>query len=351
VASAASAGPQLSRAPRARLGARAGLVRFAAARGRRSRGPLVRGTRVAASSLLLAGLLAGCAGEEGPIEPLDLERLALVPIGSGSLLGGRLAVGYEGQAPSDFLLVDRHEVTRGLWMEVLGTAPPGALGEWWGTAAALPAVGMDRAEAEGLAAARGMRLPTASEWLWIAAGAGGQAFPYGVQPMQSAANTLEVGLGRAVAVGTFVSGRIPGTRIADLVGNVWEWCAGPPPASFGAGGVMARLPLTGGGETLSACAMGGSWLEPITPLHGESGLHARGLDPRHRAVDLGLRCVADASVYLGARAGAWSDPRYAERVRAVGEAWGSPALALLTRLASEPGAPAALGWLREGASR
>ncbi|MDA0948447.1 MAG: hypothetical protein O2799_07990, partial [Planctomycetota bacterium] len=91
--------------------------------------------------------------------------------------------------------------------------------------------------------------------------------------------------------------------------------------------------------------------EPITPLHGESGLHARGLDPRHRAVDLGLRCVADASAYLSARAAAWSQPRNAERVRAVGEAWGSPALALLTRLAAEPGAPAALGWLREGASR
>lgn len=343
MASAASAGPQLSRAPRARFGARAGLSRSWSARARRERAWV--------SSLALAGLLAGCAAEEGPLVPLELERLALVPSGSGALLGGRLPVGYEGREASDFLLVDRLEVTRGLWMEALGAPPPGALGEWSGTAAALPAVGMDRAEAEALAAARGMRLPTASEWLWIAAGAGGQAFPYGVQPMQSAANTLEVGLGRAVAVGTFVSGRIPGTRIADLVGNVWEWCAGEPPASFGAGGAMVRLPLTGGGETLAACALGGSWLEPITPLHGEAGLHGRGLDPRHRAVDLGLRCVADASAFLRARAAAWSEPEYEDRVRAVGEAWGGPALALLTRLASEPGAPAALGWLREGASR
>lgn len=331
MASPASADPVSSRAP-----------------GMRSRacpGP----ARVLRGCALLVVLL-GCSSEAAAPRSLELERLAFVPSGSGSVYEGRVPTGHDSGSSPDGLLVDRLEVTRALWLETLGGAPTDALWEEGGAADFRPAVGMDRDEAMALAAARGMRLPTSTEWLWLAAGSRGQAYPYGNQPMQSAANTLEVGLGRAVAVGTFASGRTPGTRIADLVGNVWEWCADSPPEVAVPGGVIG-FPLVGGGEWLDGCAMGGSWLEPITPLHGEQGLLARGLDRRHRAVDLGLRCVADAAAYLRGRAASWSTPALRDRLVAVGASWGRPALPLLTELAAEPDAPAALGWLREGAAR
>ena len=331
MASTASADPVSSRAPGMRFRACSGLA------------------RVLWGCASLFGLL-GCTSEEGTPRSLELERLAFVPSGSGSVYEGRVLTGHDSGSSPDGLLVDRLEVTRALWLETLGEVPAGARWDVDGAAASMPAVGMDRDEAVALAAARGMRLPTSTEWLWLAAGSRGQPYPYGNQPMQSAANTLEVGLGRAVAVGTFASGRTPGTRIADLAGNVWEWCADAPPEVVAPAGVI-RFPLVGGGEWLDACAMGGSWLEPITPLHGEAGLLARGLDARHRAVDLGLRCVADAAAYLRERAASWSVPALRERLLLVGESWGRPALPMLSKLAAEPGAPAALGWLREGASR
>ena len=62
-------------------------------------------------------------------------------------------------------------------------------------------------------------------------------------------------------------------------------------------------------------------------------------------------CVADAAAYLRERAASWSVPALRERLLLVGESWGRPALPMLSKLAAEPGATAALGWLREGASR
>lgn len=309
----------------------------------------------AVSGLGLALLLPACSGDVPRVQTLlDLERLAFVPAGGVGLMGGQLEIGYVGAEPGDGLLVDRYEVSRVQWIAALGTPPRGGEWAWSPDDGELPAVGMTRAEAQALAASRGMRLPTAREWLWVAAGSRGQSYPYGNRPMQGAGNTLEVGLGRSVRGGTFASGRTPGSAIVDLVGNVWEWCEGRPGDLTLAGGSPEgplAAPLVAGGQELEALVFGGSWLEPIQPLHSEVGVLGRGVEPEHRAGDLGLRCVASAAAWLRAHAAEWSEPALQGRVEAVGERWGRAAAPLLQRLAGEEGAPRALGWLAEGAQR
>lgn len=294
-------------------------------------------------SLALLLPLAACAdpADRAPAL-LSCERLAYVPAG---VVAGRLAA-----SPAD-LLVDRFEVTRELWASVRaqeGSLPDlaGRLGvDWSGERAGLPATGMDFDEAARFAQARGMRLPTADEWLFVAAGARAQSYPWGNSLVASASNTWEAGLGRATAVGTFPSGATP-HGVHDLVGNVWEWTEGPVLTRFAPHGWAAP------GSPHPRWAMGGSYKYAVRPLF-ETGrsptVLAIGLELASRSSDVGLRCVAEAEGYLRSQAASWSDPSDRERVVAVGRSWGPRAVRLLERLAGEPGAPEALGWLLEGA--
>jgi len=312
--------------------------------------PLFNG--IGAGLFLLPGLLAllSCSGN-GDGELLGVERLAFVPSGAFALRQvGILAQGGD-PVTGGGLLVDIHEVTRGEWLSrgaeiPFAGATPLGWGDWGPAQADLPAVGMDRDEARAFAQLVDMRLPTVSEWLWCASGSRGQPHPYGLRGMASAVNSLEVGLGRAVAVGTFASGRTPGSLLADMEGNVWEWCQGAAPRGVG---------LIGGGESEAGCALGGSFLETAQSLHGEAGILARGLDPRHRAVDLGMRRVCDAVPWLQSHCAEFSDPPHRARVEGVGRRWGRPALEMLRSLEAQMGgpakAPSGLTWLRIGAEK
>lgn len=276
---------------------------------------------------------------------LSCERLAFVPAG---VVAGRLA-----GSQSD-LVVDRFEVTRDLWDEVRRVEPglpdlSGRFGLAWSDATGghLPATGMDAQEAGLFARARGLRLPTASEWLYVAAGSRAQYYPWGNSLVAGASNTVETGLSRATAVGTFPAGTTP-HGIHDMVGNVWEWTAPPllegfSPLGWG-GGDVAPFPRW---------AMGGSYQYAVRPLF-EAGTYpqalALGLEMESRCSDVGLRCVADAEAFLRAEAGGWGLPSVRERVVAVGRSWGPRSLRLLQRLAAEPGSAPALAWLLEGAS-
>jgi len=275
-------------------------------------------------------------------ELLSIERLAFVPAGSHSLR--QVGIVAQGGDPhgGGGLLVDLFEVTRGQWIASGQPLPSQSWGEWGPEQANLPAVGMNRAEALSFARLEDMRLPTVAEWLWCASGSRGQPHPYGPRGMASAANTLEVGLGRSVAVGTFASGRTPGSLLADLEGNVWEWCLDQPPEG---------VTLSGGGESELGCALGGSFLETTRALHGEAGILARGLDPRHRAIDLGLRRVCAAGDWLLAHKDEFSDSRHEARVRGVGRRWGRPALELLRGLEVEAQGSRGIRWLRAGAEQ
>jgi hypothetical protein len=296
-----------------------------------------------ALTVLLALTACGDRMDSGT-QLLSCERLAFVPAG---VVAGRLA------GSSVDLLVDRFEVTRDLWNEVRrgGADLPdlsGRVGLTWsdGAGGSLPATGMDAHEAVRLAGARGLRLPTTGEWLYIAAGSRAQHFPWGNSLVATASNTWETGLARATPVGTFPSGATAG-GVYDLVGNVWEWTDAPVLADF--------LPLGWAGPDAapySRWAMGGSYNYSVRPLF-DKGAYPRvlalGRELGSRSSDVGLRCVAAAEDFLRTEAAEWSSPAVRERVVAVGRSWGSRSVRLLERLAAEPGAPPALGWLLEGA--
>jgi len=301
--------------------------------------------------VLLCGALATCSQplDEG-VELLECERLAFVPRGTAVLFPNVRCA-----ARSD-LLVDRFEVTRGLWSEVSAAHPGslpdlrGRLGQDWSRGGdALPAVGMDQAEARDLAQLRGMRLPTVEEWLYVASGSRAQYWPWGNSMVASVANTVELGLGRAAPVGTFPNGRTSGTGVCDMLGNVWEWTDPPLLAYVSPAGYYDRDEAP-----TPYWVMGGSYLYPARPLHEVDDrwrVRAQGCEGKARSIDLGMRCVVDAEPFILARAAAWSDSRLRARVVAVGEEWGRRATGLLERLAAAEDAPPAIGWLLEGARR
>ncbi|MCP3919959.1 MAG: formylglycine-generating enzyme family protein [bacterium] len=333
---------------------------------------------------------SGCGGQDEG-ELLEIERLAFVPKGRT-----RLGAGIECTSEFD-LLVDRFEVTRADWNRWADDLelPDTFRGDWKPYTDTWPATGMTLDEARRLAELRGMRLPTVMEWMWVAAGSRGQRWPY-AKVMDSAANSAELGLGRLAPVGTFYNGRTPNTEVYDLVGNAWEWVEPElpvvvsmrsveleePEISLSSGAWRGRwrmitppivvinrtdfepvrssiLPIYPGVvddvPTYSAWAMGGSYLVPARPLYGwrqgRRFFNAMGLDPSHRASDLGLRCVMEARDYLREHAGEWSRERYRERLIAVGRStsWRRYSVAVLEELCAESGAPAALDWLLEGA--
>lgn len=76
-----------------------------------------------------------------------------------------------------------------------------------------------------LSAESGMlvRLPTIAEWIRAARGISDQIFPYGSSFDVSGGNTHLSGTGRTTAVGIFPRG-LAESGVADLSGNVYEWC-------------------------------------------------------------------------------------------------------------------------------
>ncbi len=294
-----------------------------------------------------------------------LRAAALVTLvascGDGAVEGERALRDLEGLAhlpptrcfyPAEFLelrtdrdlLVDRFEVTRGAWREWLAAgaavAPELAVEArgWAPETLDWPVSFLTVEEARAFAAWRGMRLPSTEEWILAAGGPRAFRYPWGDIPQTSVANTLELALGRPSAVGTFEAGRSP-QGCYDLIGNVWEWTDGSVPSA----------PASD-----RRAVLGGSYLSWRQPIYGGSTqkFFARGLDPRTRARDVGLRCAVDAESYLRDRAPEWgTGEAAARRLRAVGRRWGRAALPMLERLAAEPGAHPALGILLDGARR
>ncbi|MDP6764169.1 MAG: SUMF1/EgtB/PvdO family nonheme iron enzyme [Planctomycetota bacterium] len=311
------------------------------AAGRRALGRLAR-------AALICGSLA-CGVEQVADDDLArLERLAFVPAAE-CVVPGALPPGIDCSNPAP-LLVDRFEVTRGEWLAWASTRPR-ALGslltermeDWADGDLDRPATWMDLAEARAFAAGEDMRLPTAREWVRLAAGTRSQPWPWGTTAAASVANSMELGLRRLAPVGTFERGCTSG-GVHDLIGNAAEWVEGCL-------GESARPDRT--------WVAGGSFLSHSRPLHapepqapGGVAFCARSVDPAHRGRDLGLRLVVEAEEYLRSRAQAWSAlDRADERLQAVGRRWGRPATTLLERLAAEPGAPEGLAALLAGARR
>jgi formylglycine-generating enzyme required for sulfatase activity len=279
----------------------------------------------------------------------EIERLAFVPAESVTFRGqSGPPVTCENPSP---LLVDRYEVSRGDWLAfqrkhldppepVLAEKTATWNPETWSWAASW----MTLDEARAFARERGMRLPTAREWLRVACGTRGQPFPWG-QRTSLVANTVEMRLARPVPVGTFEQGATPFSTY-EMCGNVWEWVEEPIDPAGAADGTSSRV-----------WALGGSYTSQLRPLHGIDGyglvtFEHLDLESLTRGEDIGLRCVADARAWLIAHADAFgSDPATHERLVAVGRRFGRDATAVLEDVRSSGHATSAIGWLIEGAQR
>lgn len=86
-----------------------------------------------------------------------------------------------------------------------------------------PVTGITWFEAVAIAETLGGRLPTSSEWEWMASGPDRRRYPWGDEDWSpSLANLAPLGLNSTSSVGSFPSGRTP-EGILDVAGNVWEW--------------------------------------------------------------------------------------------------------------------------------
>jgi hypothetical protein len=210
----------------------------------------------------------------------------------------------------------------------------------------------DLNEARELADVRGMRLLTAGEWMYVAAGSGLQSFPWGKTRRLSVANTLELGLRRPVAVGTFESGR-SASGCYDLIGNAMEWVEGSLPPITGEEWFDDGAPSAMGGSFL--LTLDELWTATTSAPAGPIDFNCLPLPARSRSVDLGVRCAVEAEPFLLAqlpKVAATEESR--RRLLALGETWGRPALPLLERMLSDgpsEGARFGIEALIEGARR
>jgi len=282
-------------------------------------------------------LLAGCERRSSASDDdaIELERLCFVAPGSSTLFSGGTV---EVRAP---LLVSVFEITRGEWRAHAGSGPLDPLlstaqASWPAGSEDLPASFFTLGEAREHARARKMRLPTASEWLYIACGSSASPYPWGTSDVLSVSNSLDLALLEPMPVGSFERGRTP-LGAYDLAGNVSEW---------------VEEPLDPG--TPLAWAMGGSYLRRkqrlFEPREGLAGIDHVALDERHRALDVGARLVADPREYLLAKETEWTGiPRARLRLVAVGRRFGPAAVPLLEALVRERPQSQPLQWLLEGA--
>lgn len=266
-------------------------------------------------------------------DAVTIERLCFVPAGS-ILLSGEYSA-----ALAEPLLVSAFEITRGEWRAQAGPFDPWLaqyMDSWEPGSEELPASFFTQSEAAAFAATQQMRLPTAAEWLYIAAGSAGSPYPWGTSDVLSVSNHLDLGLLVATPVGSFERGRTPNGAY-DMLGNVAEWVQQP---------LDPNTPLE--------WAMGGSYLRRkvrlFEPRAGLAGIDRIELDREHRAVDVGARLVADPRQWLLTHEAQLAGlPRARERLLAVGERWGRACVPLLEELCATRPQSSSLAWLLEGA--
>lgn len=127
-----------------------------------------------------------------------------------------------------------------------------------------------------------VRLPTEWEWQWIAQSGGEQRrYPWADEWHAGRANSHESSIGRTMAVGMYPLGSPALGTVADLAGNVWEWCLNEYhlPGNTQVGGDKARA------------LRGGSWLDFPAELRAAKREY---FTPDDRDGDIGFRVVLAA---------------------------------------------------------
>ena len=169
------------------------------------------------------GFLAACAPEPATTPPRSGQF--------GSLRDFVLFERLDEKEPAFFL--DRFEVTRADWREFAVTNAGHAVGADEVIVlgdGSLPVGRVDLRQARAFAVWRFSRLPRRDEWDFAALADGRLRYPWGDKDDRTRTNTGELGLGEPTPVGTFESGRRPGSdQPYDLFGNVSEWTETVPP--------------------------------------------------------------------------------------------------------------------------
>ncbi|MDE0638239.1 MAG: formylglycine-generating enzyme family protein [Candidatus Poribacteria bacterium] len=129
--------------------------------------------------------------------------------------------------------ISRHEITNAQYrafIEATGRPPPrGPQGEetWKNenfNADTLPIVGVTWFDAQAFAEWIGGSLPTEAQWERAARGTDGRTYPWGSEPPKARHHAnFARRYNRPTPIGQFPHGTSP-NGIADLAGNVWEWC-------------------------------------------------------------------------------------------------------------------------------
>ena len=250
-------------------------------------------------SSCFVALLIGSAACDG--EAAEPGRQALNRRGRFGSIRDFVLIHRAPDAPGAALFVDRFEATQDDW-DQFAASPAGreprdplaateegrkrtvADGVTRAGPGALPVAGMDLMQARAFAHWRMGRLPTEDEWRRVTAGGGNSPFPWGVKQFATHANTGDIGLGEAVPVGTFESGRRAGGNMPyDLIGNVREWTETVPAEWLAPRGPLGSQSFASvRREALRAPALAVWGVYGLLPLGAIAS--AGGLDVPHKVV-------------------------------------------------------------------
>ena len=152
-----------------------------------------------------------------------------------------------------------------------------------------PVTGVSWYEAAAYAAWAKCRLPTESEWEYAARGTDGRRYPWGREEIDVERGNFNCLIGNPTPVGTYELGATP-EGIADLAGNVWEWCEDKWHGNYaGAPGDGSAWTT---GDDQDRVLRGGSWL--LDALYCRSAFRLR-YGPGDRGTGVGFRVASGTS--------------------------------------------------------